>query len=174
MKKTFIFSLSIVSFAIAGGIMLFIFMVRQKNTIQTSIDDLHNNNQNISTKYNKLFKIGDVEILVEIAKTQQQKKQGLSGRINLPEGTGMIFPFDPPIIVSFWMPDMNFPIDIVYIRNNVVVQVFSNVPNYPADINKDNLPRYISDQPVDLVLEVPAGFMKSHHLGVGSTINYLP
>ena len=63
----------------------------------------------------KIIEINDKEIAVEVAATAETRSKGLSGRGSLEEGTGMLFIFDSPAQYGFWMKDMNFAIDIVWI-----------------------------------------------------------
>src|SRR3989344_8940875 len=61
------------------------------------------------------IKIGQKTIFIEIADTQEKQKKGLSGRDNLPEDSGMLFVFKEEGHHQFWMKDMNFSIDIIWI-----------------------------------------------------------
>jgi uncharacterized membrane protein (UPF0127 family) len=70
-------------------------------------------------------------------------------------GTGMLFIFPVPSLYGFWMKDMRFPIDIVWISDNRVVGISHNIP--PAAQQSLVLPRYYPPRPVSLVLELPAG-----------------
>lgn len=54
-------------------------------------------------------------INIEIASTSASREQGLSGRTSLPPDAGMLFVFENPGVYGFWMKDMSFPIDIVWI-----------------------------------------------------------
>ena len=54
------------------------------------------------------IKIGDEVINVELALTNEERTQGLSGRGNLEKNEGMLFIFDVPGEYYFWMKDMNF------------------------------------------------------------------
>jgi uncharacterized membrane protein (UPF0127 family) len=102
--------------------------------------------------------IGDTTLLVEIADDIQERSQGLSGRTSLQPNTGMLFLFEEPVLASFWMKDMNFALDFLWIADGVVVDVTENVPP-PED---GNLPTYRPNQPVDMVLEVNAGWVEEH------------
>ncbi len=53
---------------------------------------------------------------VEVADTDPERMQGLSNHAPLLPGHGMLFVFDNPQIISFWMKDMTFPIDIVWLE----------------------------------------------------------
>jgi hypothetical protein len=89
----------------------------------------------------------------EIADTPERRAHGLSGRPMLPEGKGMLFPYAEPGLHGFWMPDMHFDIDIVWIRAGRIVHVEADVPHQASA----PLPVYRPPEPADLVLEVPAG-----------------
>jgi hypothetical protein len=55
---------------------------------------------------------------LEIADTKEKMERGLSGRASLATNTGLLFIFDKPGIYSFWMKEMNFPIDIIWLDKN--------------------------------------------------------
>src|SRR3989344_1246587 len=63
---------------------------------------------------------------VTIAKSDQEKQIGLSKTQKISENQGMLFVFDTPSYYSFWMKDMKFPIDIIYIDGDEVVTVIDN------------------------------------------------
>lgn len=101
-----------------------------------------------------LLQIGDREIFVEIASSWWTRIKGLSGREGLDVNHGMLFVFPFASVQCFWMVGMKFPLDIVFLRDDVVVSVFSNVP-YPKGFT---LPRVIRSRvPANHVLEVNAG-----------------
>ena len=91
------------------------------------------------------------KFMVEAADTPAERMQGLSGRSGLSVNEGMLFTFDKPDAHGFWMKDMKFPIDIIWISNNEVIYVSSN-------LNPDSDPTIFSPpEPVSQVLEVKAG-----------------
>lgn len=102
--------------------------------------------------------IGDTTLLVEISDDAQKRAQGLSGRTSLQSNTGMLFLFEEAFLASFWMKDMNFALDFLWIRDGVVVDITENVPAPTGD----DLPTYSPNQPVDMVLEVNAGWVAAH------------
>ena len=80
------------------------------------------------------IQIGSTLITAEIADTPAKRELGLSGRPALPADRGILFIFDQPDRHGFWMKDMNFPIDIVWLdENKRVVNITKNLqPNsYP-------------------------------------------
>lgn len=107
--------------------------------------------------------IGTQNLAVEIMTSPRDWEKGLSGRDTLPPDTGMLFRFPRDHVPIFWMKDMKFPIDIIWINDNFIVDIVKNVP-VPQDAN---LPTYSPHKPVDTVLEVPAGYSDSHGWGPG-------
>lgn len=111
---------------------------------------------------------GNVEILVEVADTQQEQAQGLSDRDMLPEGWGMLFVFDRPGRHSFWMYRMRFPLDIIWIgENGKVVHLVENAQPCPAN---GPCPPYDPPEDALYVVEVNAGFAEKHGVHVGSVV----
>jgi uncharacterized membrane protein (UPF0127 family) len=97
--------------------------------------------------------IGVHLIDAEIADTAARQRRGLSGRPGLAAGEGMLFLYDEPARRGFWMPDMHFDIDIVWIRAGRVVHIEPRVPHVVSGA----LPTYRPEAPADTVLEVVAG-----------------
>jgi uncharacterized membrane protein (UPF0127 family) len=58
---------------------------------------------------------GEMQIPVTIADSPAQRERGLSGTESLSKGTGKLFIFERPGTYGFWMKDMQYPIDIVWI-----------------------------------------------------------
>lgn len=116
--------------------------------------------------------INNQEIFVEVADTPEKQRQGLAGHEPLSDTQGMLFPYNPPQKVTFWMKGMTFPIDIIYIANNQVVQIYSQVPPPEPDMAASNLPRYPANQPIDYVLETPSGWTKNHQISVGEPVRF--
>jgi len=111
--------------------------------------------------------IGAHTIAVEIAKSPEAIRVGLSGRSMLPQGKGMLFVFPKPKRYRFWMKDMLFPIDIIWIRGGAVVGFDQNV----VDDFDPKAPRfYQAPEPADYVLEVPSGFVKEKGIRAGDPV----
>lgn len=115
----------------------------------------------------EIVSLGKVNIPVEVSRTPTEWGQGLSGRKSLPAGEGMLFVFPAPAIQEFWMPDMHFPLDIVWITGGQVVGIEANVSN---DFDPQHPKYYHSPVPVEYVLELNAGFMAKNGLKVGTEV----
>ncbi len=112
--------------------------------------------------------IGDgLKVQVEVASTAQTREKGLSGRDGLEPGQGMLFIFLRPDKYTFWMKDMKFPIDILWIRDSELVDISTDVP---VPVPGEELPHYFPMTPADKVLEVPAGFARANGLKTGMSV----
>jgi len=100
--------------------------------------------------------LGGQEFSVDIADTVSKQAQGLSGRPSLAENEGMLFVFKTYSSRTFWMKDMNFPIDMIWIKDNRIVGSAENAAPEPGK-SVFSLTLYNSPEPVDKVLEVSAG-----------------
>lgn len=105
-----------------------------------------------------------------VVKSEEDRKQGLSDRRSLDENKGMLFVFEEKDTYSFWMRNMNFPLDIIYIDENKVVDIKKN-----AQPLRDDDPDPVVYQPIspaNYVLEVNAGIADEYGIEVGSTIQF--
>lgn len=118
-----------------------------------------------------MIKIAGQTLKVELAQTPLAWKKGLSGRKNLKEGRGMLFVFSETKRHAIWMKDMNFPIDIIWIKAGQVVDMAQNVP--PAAPGDKNPPVYLPREDAGGVLEVSAGFAERYNLKIGDKIEKL-
>lgn len=100
---------------------------------------------------------------LEVATTPQQQAIGLMARESLPDDRGMLFPFEPPRPVSFWMKNVLIPLDMVFIRNGEIVAIARDVP--PCESTP--CPTYGPDeQAVEYVIELRGG--RAAELGLQS------
>ena len=121
-----------------------------------------------------VVQIGEASFRVDVAVTGAERSQGLSGRATLEPDTGMLFVYDSDGPRTFWMPDMHFPLDMIWIRSDCVVTgVTANVPNPPASTPRDQLPRYPSDGPVRFVLELNAGQAAAHGITKDDKVQFI-
>lgn len=107
--------------------------------------------------------IGGVHLTVALAVTPAQQALGLGGRTGLPANTGMLFMFPQDGKYAFWMKDMHFPIDIIWLASDGTVAYL--VP----DLSPSTYPQsYAPNTPARYVLEVPANFAAQHKIVVGT------
>ncbi len=151
---------TVFSFAIIIAILVLPFIFRSKYP--------HVNKSMIVTNtivFDKPLIVGNKAITVAISDTEAKREQGLSGTAPLEPTQGMLFVFDSPLRPAFWMKDMNYPLDIVWInQDKKIVDVSEN-------LNPNTYPMSFSPiVPVMYVLEVPAGFYKINLLRAGDSV----
>lgn len=111
--------------------------------------------------------INDNIIWVEIAKTPEARSKGLMGREFLEIDEGMLFIFEEKRYHNFWMENMNFPIDIIWIEDNQIIDISKNVP---VPINKLDIPLYRPLSEVNYVVEVNAGYTAANDIKTGDKV----
>lgn len=111
--------------------------------------------------------LGNTPYTLEVADTDLLREKGLSYRPSLDRQTGMLFVFTVPGVVRFWMKDMNFPIDIIWLDTDkkVVHVEHSLLPStYPMSFGPEI--------PTQYVIEIPAGDAVKAGLTVGDTVSF--
>ncbi len=106
-------------------------------------------------------------INIEVVDTPASRERGLSGRLSLPEGQGMLFVFDSDATYSFWMPNMRFAIDIIWIDSEgriVDIKEHATPESYPEAFKPKNPARY--------VLEVGSGYAQKWGWHEGTTLKF--
>ncbi|OGY98517.1 MAG: hypothetical protein A3A43_03275 [Candidatus Liptonbacteria bacterium RIFCSPLOWO2_01_FULL_56_20] len=113
--------------------------------------------------------INGYRFAVEVMESPLSRSQGLSGRASLGEGAGMLFLFDTPGKYGFWMKDMNFAIDIIWVSGDRIVGFEKNVQPEPGRPFSE-LRIYEPPGTVDKVLEVRAGTVERYGFSVGDAM----
>lgn len=111
------------------------------------------------------MRIDGLNLNVELANTVEKRTIGLSGRKKMGNNQGMLFAFDSPGFYSFWMKDMNFPIDVIWISKNLkIVDITENVQ--PGSFPQ----KFVSGEMAQYVLEVNAGWTRDHKIEKGMMV----
>lgn len=113
-------------------------------------------------------KIGDHLITVDIAEKTIDQERGLSGRKGLCQDCGMLFIFTHKKQRTFWMKDMQFDIDVLWISNDLIVGMQENILH-----GRQAQETFSSQKPVDKVLELPVGFIEKHKISIGQKVEFL-
>lgn len=111
---------------------------------------------------------GSTRIAVSIADSDTERVQGLSHTEALPEGAGKLFVFEHPGLYGFWMKDMRYSIDIIWLDEEMnIVSIKEGVfpESYPETFYPSAESKY--------VLEVPAGFSTENGIAVGQSFTLL-
>jgi uncharacterized membrane protein (UPF0127 family) len=107
-------------------------------------------------------------ITAEVVDTKASRELGLSGRTSMNDNEGMLFVFDKPGRYGFWMKDMIFPLDIIWInQNGIVVEI-------ERDLTPGSYPKtFINTSPASYVLEINAGSSEKEGLYIGSKVKIM-
>jgi uncharacterized protein len=108
------------------------------------------------------------KISVELALTDSERQLGLGKRKFLPPDSGMIFIYPTKEQYSFWMKDMEFPLDFVWIDDNIVTEINENVPIFTN--GKITILRV--SKPVNKILELNAGTVNRLNIKVGDPVSF--
>ncbi len=121
-----------------------------------------------SNKNIKIVKIAGQDIKVELAIARGDQISGLSGRESMPVDTGMLFIFPTPSKHHFWMKDMKFNLDMIWIDEDLnVVYIKENAsPFYFPE-------SYGPEIDCKYVLELNAGFVKKYNLKIGDKVEFV-
>jgi uncharacterized membrane protein (UPF0127 family) len=115
--------------------------------------------------------VGSQKIFVQIVSSSAEMEQGLSGREKLSDTEGMLFDFHSTHITRpiFWMKDMKFNLDLIWIYKNQIISITKNVPIL-LDTDIQNPPTYSPPSDIDMVLEVDAGWSDAHNIKTGDEV----
>jgi uncharacterized protein len=110
---------------------------------------------------------GVIELDINYARTDEEKRVGLMYRTNLPENEGMFFAYTEEANRTFWMKNTKIPLDIIFLdQENTIVSISKNAQ--PCTTEACVL--YKSDGPAKYVLEVNAGKADAWHLEKGQKL----
>lgn len=113
--------------------------------------------------------VGETKMTVEVVKTSESITQGLSGR-NKIGANGMLFVFSQSMVPRFWMKEMKFPLDMIWINEGIIVDITENAPAPDPTLPLNELPTFAPKAPANWVLEVPAGTAKTKEIKTGDKV----
>jgi uncharacterized membrane protein (UPF0127 family) len=123
-----------------------------------------NSYQRVNVTVNGLVLVADISV------TNEQRTKGLSVKDGLDENEAMLFVFDNEAEHTFWMKDMKFPIDIIWINTNkTIVHIEHNLQ--PCDYGL-LCPTYKPGQDSLYVLETVSGFAEKHDVVQGTRVRF--
>jgi uncharacterized membrane protein (UPF0127 family) len=104
---------------------------------------------------------------VEIADTEKKRIKGLMNRKKLEENEGMLFIFEKPAILNFWMKDTSIPLSIAFINENLeIIQIEDMLPYDVINI-------HTSISPAKYALEVNKGWFEKNNIKIGDKIKII-
>jgi uncharacterized membrane protein (UPF0127 family) len=144
------------------AIFFFIYAFISSNKLKPLTPILNKDNGAIAVINGHQFKL-------HLATTPMAQEKGLSIFSSLPQDEGMLFIFSTSGYYGFWMKDMKFPIDILWIEGDKLVGFESNAPALAVK-NISDLPVYNPPKPIDKVLEINAGLAKKYGFKTGDIV----
>ena len=97
---------------------------------------------------------------VEVARTPEEQANGLMNRQSLAPDRGMIFPYEPPQPVGFWMKNTLIPLDMIFVApGGQILRIEANTVPLSLD-------PVVSGGQVEAVLEIAGG--RSAELGIAA------
>jgi uncharacterized protein len=114
--------------------------------------------------------VNGVVLVADISASNEQRTKGLSIKDSLAENEAMLFEFDNEGEHTFWMKNMKFPIDIIWINGNrTVVHVEHNLQPCNSELL---CPTYKPSEDSLYVLETVGGFAEKHDVVQGTRIQF--
>jgi uncharacterized membrane protein (UPF0127 family) len=145
----------------------YIYLTNSKTTRK-----IFSGNEQSQITHDVIINISGNEINAQVAQTPTEKARGLSGKTHLAQNEGMIFTFQNKTRPSFWMKDMNFALDIIWILDNKIVHIDKDVQPPNPDQKETSLPLYTPPKAINYVLEVNAGYAQKHGIKVGDSVDF--
>ena len=109
--------------------------------------------------------IGQKEIWVEVAKTPEERNQGLMGRKYLGKDEGMLFIFEAEDYHGFWMKNTFIPLSIAFVeKNGRIVWI--------TDMKPLTLDSHVPPQPILYALEMNKSWFASHGIKAGDVVRF--
>ncbi len=115
------------------------------------------------------IKVGDSTVTAIIRDTIEGRRRGLSGYEELEENEGMLFVFPVATKYSFWMKEMKFDLDMVWIMDDRIVEITEGVV---APVGNESPVTVQPKVKVNRVLEVNSGWVEKNGVKVGDEVKY--
>ncbi len=110
----------------------------------------------------------DTCIQAEVVSSGKEREAGLMFRKQLEPGSGMLFVFEKEGQYSFWMKNMSFPIDIIWLdKDKKIVGFKENAP-----VCSESCPAYQPNTNASYVIETCAGFIQAHGIERGDQVRF--
>ena len=117
------------------------------------------------------LRIGTATLDAEIADTELARSKGLSGRLKLKDGTGMLFVFDRPGVWTFWMKDTTIALSIGFFNSDK--KLLQTIDMLPHTKGTEPVKTYRSPKETKYAIEVPMGWFKKNSIRDGDRFNLI-
>jgi uncharacterized membrane protein (UPF0127 family) len=107
--------------------------------------------------------IGGKSFRIEVARTDEQKREGLMNRKSLGQREGMIFVYETDQHLAFWMKNTTIPLTLVFLsKEGQITQI--------EQLKPLSLKSVVSERAVRYGLELPAGVLEELGVGIGDRV----
>lgn len=121
-------------------------------------------------KFIRVFFPNGFSITAELAVSDEERQLGLMFREKINSDQAMLFLFKEEGFHSFWMKNMNFPLDIIWLdREKIIVHIESNVP----PCQEPPCPSYTPQFPASYVLELKTGSVRKNQLKMYDKLDFV-
>ena len=105
--------------------------------------------------------IGDTAVKLKVASTQESQAKGFMNGEEPSNNTGIIFVYDSPKILNFWMKNVGFDLDIIFFDDNGDYISHETMKKYNGE-NDSELPRYTCNKKARYAVELKSGWFKKY------------
>jgi uncharacterized membrane protein (UPF0127 family) len=121
-------------------------------------------------RFIKVYFPDGFSVTAELAVTEAERARGLMFRETMEESQGMLFIFEEEERHRFWMKNMRFAIDILWLdRQRKIIHCEPQAP----PCQQDPCPTYGPDAPAAFVLELQSGFTEKHSLKLYDRVEFI-
>ncbi len=117
---------------------------------------------------NATVTISEQKFSVEVADTDEERIKGLSERKSLEKDRGMLFIFEQKGKYGFWMRNVNFPLDLIYISDSKIVDIIKNAE--PKALDAKDIPVFEPEVDANFVLEINGGLSDEFKFEIGNDV----
>lgn len=110
---------------------------------------------------------GKKRFILQVAATLTEQQKGLGGRPSLAQNQGMLFSFGKASVHCFWMKDMHFPLDMIWVGSN------KQALSVQSGVSPDTYPRTLCPNvPAKYVIELNDGQAAQAGIHTGETLTF--
>lgn len=115
----------------------------------------------------------DTSLQVYMATDPQEWEMGLGSVASLGSDQGMYFVFPNLQARTIWMKGMHYPIDIIWVKQGMVVGVTAQVQPEAAGVPTADYTLYSPPEPITAVVEASAGYAQAHGITAGTALDVI-
>lgn len=113
-------------------------------------------------------------LTVEVADSPEKRANGLMNRTQLNDDQGMLFIFDQPQQLSFWMKDTFIPLSIAYFDEDKKLKEIYDMKEQNMMERVQDVDSYPSKCRCQYALEVNKGWFEKNKINQGQSFQLMP